>query len=206
MTAIFETWHLGDGNYPPLAKGQLVNLSFEIELDALSISISSGVGSFEQIKDAEYRFEGTVLRVYGESPSYLIIVVQAGQFSFYINSFAKEMPALKEGVGCRGSGRLLLDHYIWVERLSTYRNPPNLFYPLQVSRIRAVKIPEKFISRHEKGAAGPASLPSEKYSEADIREIEAMESHAGDWRFYLVDFDDSNMGTAPIPRTFLGAS
>ncbi|HWS53171.1 MAG TPA: hypothetical protein VN228_03560 [Pyrinomonadaceae bacterium] len=31
LTAIFESWHVGDGNYPPLRKGQLVNLSFELE-------------------------------------------------------------------------------------------------------------------------------------------------------------------------------
>lgn len=205
LTAVFETWHIGDGNYPPLAKQQLVSLSFEIEAEVLSKSTSTGEGWFEQIKDAEYRFEGRVLRVYCESSSDLIIVIQAGQFRFYVNSFPKEIPALKEGDGCRGSGRLLLDHYPWVEFLSTYPNPPNLFYPLRVDKIRSVKTPEKFISRHEKGAAGPASLPSENYLDADIREIEAMESHEGDWRFYLVDFNDSNIGTAPIPRTFHSA-
>lgn len=203
LTAIFETWHLGDGNYPALEKGQLVNLSFEIEADFLSTSISAEHGRFERIKDAEYRFEGTVLKVYGDS-SDQIMVIQAGQFRFYVNSFPREMPALKEGESCKGSGRLLLDHYIWVEFLSTFQTPPDLFYPLRVRRIRSVKIPETFVSRYEKGMSGPTSLPHEKYSDADIVEIERMGVEAGDWLFYLVDFDDSNIGTEPIPLTFLG--
>ena len=31
IVAVFQTWHIGDGNYPPLEKEQLVNLSFELE-------------------------------------------------------------------------------------------------------------------------------------------------------------------------------
>jgi hypothetical protein len=205
LTAIFETWHIGDGNYPELEKGQLVNLSFEIEPDVLSTSISADHnGTFEQIKDAEYRFEGTVLKVYDDSSSDQIIVIQAGQFRFYVNSFPKETPALKEGDGCKGSGRLLLDHYAWVQFLSTYQAPPDLFYPLRVRRIRSVKIPEMFVSRHERGMSGPTSLPHEEYSDAAIVEIERMGAKDGDWLFYLVDFDDSDIGTEPIPLTFLG--
>lgn len=31
VTAIFESWHIGDGNDPPLTRGALVRLSFELE-------------------------------------------------------------------------------------------------------------------------------------------------------------------------------
>jgi hypothetical protein len=202
LTAIFETWHIGDGNYPTLDKGQLVNLSFEVQPDSLSRSLSPTHDRFQQIADAEYSFDGTVLRVYDESSGHQVVVVQAGEFRFYMNSFPKDMPALKEGDCCQGTGRLLLDHYIWVEFLSTYKDPPDLFYSFRVTRIRSVKIPEKFISRFEKGMSGPASLGHQEYSDAVIVEIERMED--GDWLFYLVDFDDSNVGTEPIPRTFLG--
>jgi hypothetical protein len=62
LTAVFETWHIGDGNYPPLRKGQLVNLSFELEPHSLSKSTFLKDSKFEQIKDADYSFAGMVLR------------------------------------------------------------------------------------------------------------------------------------------------
>jgi hypothetical protein len=36
LTAIFEAWHFGDGNYQPRDKNRLVNLSFEVEEDVFS--------------------------------------------------------------------------------------------------------------------------------------------------------------------------
>jgi hypothetical protein len=202
LTAVFETWHIGDGNYPPLHKGQLVNLSFELEPRSLSISSSQRDGRFEQIKDAEYRFTGTVLKVYGDPPSGRIIVIQAGEFRFYMNSFPAGTPTFSEGDRCEGDGRLLLDHYIWVEFLSTYQEPPDLFYPLRLTRIRSVKIPESFISRTANCTSGPASLSEEEYSTAAIVELDEMENGEKDWAFYLVDFDDSDIEKDRIPLTF----
>jgi hypothetical protein len=203
LTTIFETWHIPDGNYPPLHKGQLVNLFFELEADVLTKSSSLKDGKFEPIKDAEYSFAGKVLKVYGDSSSDLIVVIQAGDFRFYINSFPKQNPDLNEGDSCEGHGALMLDHYIWVEFLSTYQDPPNLFYSLRVTRIRSVKIPEKFISRYEKGVSGPASLRQEQYSNSMVAEIEQMKDDEG-WLFYLVDLDSSNVGIDKIPLTFRG--
>ena len=187
LTAVFETWHLGDENYPPLHRDQLVNLSFEFLPQSLSKSIAPKATKFEQIKDAEYSFEGTVLKVYEDPPHCKVVVVQAGDFRFYINSFPTKSPALKEGDSCGGFGSLFLDHYIWVEFLSTYKDPPDLFYSLRLTRIRAVK----------------ASLDREGYSENDTTEIERMElSREEYWSSYLVDFDGSSTGTTKIPLTF----
>jgi hypothetical protein len=202
LTAVFETWHIGDGNYPPLHKGQLVNLSFEVEPHSLSKSTAPKDSKFEQIKDAEYGFAGTVLKVYADPPDSRIVVIQAGDFRFYMNSFPAGTPSLSEGERCEGYGRLLLDHYIWVEFLSTYPDPPDLFYPLRLIRIRSVRIPDSFIFRSEKGASGPASLTREEYSSENIKEVERMENSEGDWLFYIVDFDDSGVGPARIPLTF----
>jgi hypothetical protein len=112
------------------------------------------------------------------------------------------MPSLKENDNVEGHGRLLLDHYLWVGFLSTYPDPPKLFYPLRVARIRSVKIPESFISRNEKGVSGPASLSQEKYSTAEIQEVKRMADSEKDWLFYLVDFDSSDVGTTKVPLTF----
>jgi hypothetical protein len=202
LTAVFETWHLGDGNYPPLHNGQLVNLSFEFLPYSLSKSTERKISKFEQVKDAEYSFAGTVLRVYGDAPKVKLVVVQAEEFRFYINSFPTHSPVLKEGDRCEGFGRLLLDHYIWVEFLSNYKDPPDLFYSLRLISIRAVKIPDSFISRTPKGQAGPTSLSQDDYSNDDIQEVERMEDSRGGWAFYLLAFDDSDIGSVKIPLTF----
>ena len=54
------------------------------------------------------------------------------------------------------AGTLLLDHYIdhylQVEYLDTYPDPPDLFYSLRVTRIRKVAVPER--SRGPDGERG----------------------------------------------------
>ncbi|MFZ0882801.1 MAG: hypothetical protein WAN14_05345 [Candidatus Acidiferrales bacterium] len=201
LTAVFETWHLGDGNYPPLHKGQLVRLSFEFMPDTL-VKTGPQPGKFEHIKDGGYKFAGIVLKIYGDPPSGRIVVVQADDFRFYINSFPPESAPLKEGDRCEGTGNLLFDHYIWVQFLANYKDPPDLFYSLRVTSIRAVKIPESFISRTKNAQAGPASLALDEYTEEDITEVEKMEDFKVDWSFFLVALDDSGVGTVNVPRTF----
>lgn len=201
FTAVFETWHIGDGNYPPLHKGQLVNLSFELEPHSLSTN-SISENSFKQIHDAEYEFVGIVMKVYSDPPSGEIVVIEADDFRFFVYTSKRDKFSFKDGDSIEGRGKLLLDHYIWVEFLSRYRDHPDLFYRLRVTKIRSVKIPQSFISRGEKSMAGPTSLSREEYTGAAIREIERMDDGEGDWLFYLVDFDSSDIGPVEIPRTF----
>jgi hypothetical protein len=201
LTAVFETWHLGDGNYPPLHKGQLVKLSFELEPSSLSKS-SGTAARFEQIKDAEYKFVGTVLKVYSDPPDGQMIVIQAGGFRFYVSFYPKGTVSLQENESVQGHGRLLLDHYLWVEFLSTYPDHPDLFYSLRVARIRSVRIPDSFISRGETVVSGPASLTEEEYSTSSIEEVDRMQDVEGNWRFYLVDFETADVESAKIPLTF----
>src|SRR5713101_5659444 len=131
LTALFEAWHLGDGNYPPLHKRQLVNLSFEMLPYSISTDFPEEASRFEPVKDAEYRFVGEVLRVYRSPDGDPIVIIHAGDFRFFINWFPKDVPSLEESDRVVGYGRLLLDHYIWVEYLSRYQDPPDLFYPLK---------------------------------------------------------------------------
>ena len=65
-----------------------------------------------------------------------------------------------------------------------------------------MKIPDSFISRTANAQAGPASLGQDDYSNDDIQEVEWMEDSHGDWSFYLVAFDDSDVGSVKIPLTF----
>ncbi len=84
-----------------------------------------------------YEFIGSVLRTYADNPQDAVTVVRSGDFRFYMNRDVN----LKEGDRVRGSGMLLLDHFVWGEFLARYRDPPDVFYQLSVERIRRVRIP-----------------------------------------------------------------
>lgn len=196
ISAVFESWHIADGNYPPLHRGQHVNLSFEMESDVLPSLTSEP--SLMNDGGAQYRFVGIVLRVYNDDGSDAITVIEVAGFRFYINrSFG-----FRVGDWVQGSGKLLLDHYIWVEFLDKYKDPPDLFYQLRVERIYTVKIPEPFITRHSGGKSLPCSLTPSDYDASDLREIETMEGQASDEEFYLLELTDEGL-VDPVPRTFI---
>jgi hypothetical protein len=197
LTAIFESWHIGDGNYPPLRRGQQVNLSFEVDPSAIDPAVSGEVDSFIHLGDGEYEFTGTILRIYSDDSDTPVVVVGCGDFHFYMNRPLR----LTDGERVRGRGMLLLDHYLWVEFLDRYSSPPDLFYQLIVERIRRVQIPPPFIARHAAGKSLPASVPSTLYDLAHVQEIETMEGQAFDEEFYLLDLDDQAVRTQ-VAKTF----
>lgn len=197
LTAVFETWHIGDGNYPPFHKGMNVNLSFELMPESLRKVDRGRKQVWNQFEDAEYEFCGDVLKVYSNENR--IVVLEMEGFRCYVNSFPKDNLELNEGDRVEGRGQLLLDHYIWVEYLHTYPDPPDLFYSLKVERIRAVAIPEQLIRRSEKGMSYPCSLSPPQYRTAKVREVEEMEDNG--CKFYLVDFDSAG-GSEAVRRTF----
>ncbi len=192
LTAVFEEWFIGDGNYPPLYKGMAVNLSFQVQPDFVSPAKSSEKLSFTHLGDAEYDFCGEVLRIYDN-----LAIIDTGAFRFYIET--PEVSKFTPGLRLSGSGTLLLDYYIWVEFLDRYLNPPDIFFTLEVTRIRKVQIPEDFITRYEKGKSGPTRLPPEDFG--IISEIETMAGQKSDEVFYLVDFIETDR--RDVPRTFL---
>lgn len=196
LTAVFESWHIGDGNYPPLRKGQAVNLSFELEPSKIEEASLDIPESFESLENAEYRFCGTVVRVYEG-----LMILQACDFLFYLASSEKHQ--CREGRRYCGIGTLLLDHYSWVECLAHYDNPPNLFYNLEVKRILRVNVPEKFITRHEKGKSFPTRLVPSDYSISDVGELDTMAGQSFDEEFYIIEFDDSGLEGSIFPRTFI---
>ncbi len=201
VTAIFESWHIGDGNYPPLSKGQLVNLSFELEprkMEEVSLSIPE---SFEHLGNGEYRCCCTVRKVYEGEDRDTVVILQAGDFRFY--TMSAESDSYVQGGRYGGEGTLLLDHYYWVEFLESYEDPPNLFFKLEIRRILRVRIPERFVARHEKGKSLPTRLVPGDYSASDVEELATMEGQSLDEDFYIIEFDDSGLEGREIPRTFL---
>jgi hypothetical protein len=197
LFAVFETWHLGDGNYPPPEKGQLVNLSFEVGLDELARAKSNAHPEFIHLGQAQYKFTGVVLRVYGKAND-SIVVLEADQFCFYMNSQLAAKFAIGDVV--TGRGTLLYDHYIWVEFLSSYPDPPDLFYKLRVSEIWQFRIPERFITRSERGITFPTRVEPNDYNPNDITSVDTVldESFVN----YVVHFSGRDVPQGPIARTF----
>lgn len=199
LFAVFETWHLGDGNYPALKKGELVNLSFEIEPEELTNAEASSSERFHHGGQAEYEFTGTVLRTYGfDTDPDRVVVVEAGQFRFYISSLLST--GLLVGNKVSGRGTLALDRYVWVEFLSQYPDPPDLFYNLRVAEITRARIPERFITRSGLNLSYPTRVASEEYGPGDVTEVDSI-TDEGCCTFY-VHFSDENVPAIAIPRTF----
>ncbi len=198
LTAIFESWHIGDGNYPPLSVGQFVNLSFEFE-PAHFHEIDPASGEmFESIGNGEYRFVATSIKTYDKDR---LAIMESNGFRFYIAGSPAN--SLLEGRRYSAEGTLLLDHYAWVESLGQRHNPPRLFYTFEVTQILKVNIPERFISRHDQGKSLPTRLAPADYSPSDVECVATMEGQPFDEEFYIIDLDDSNVNGRDVPRTFI---
>ena len=184
LCVTFEEWYIGDGTYPPLRKGQNVNLSFYIQPYEKAFTNNKNL-FFRKIKNSNYEFSGQIIRDYYDNDN-RVIIVDVSDFRFYIELTDKQKKSLV-GQYIIGQGQLLIDYYIWVENLHSYENAPDIFYNFTIDKIRKVRIPEKFINRHENGLSAPASLSPEDYDESDIEEIEDMNETNTDTSFFLLD-------------------
>jgi hypothetical protein len=87
--------------------------------------------------------------------------------------------------------------------LHTYPEPPDLFYNLRVTRIRKVGVPERFVSRHERGKMLPTRVGPADFE--DVEELATMKGQRFDEEFFVIDFDDTGLDGAAIPLTFRSA-
>jgi hypothetical protein len=196
LTAVFESWHLGDGSYPPLRRGQQVNLSFEIYPVETARGDTNQSDSFTHLGGGSYEFKGSILRTYDDDPQEVVTIVQSGDFRFHID----RPLGLKRDDPVVGRGALMFDHYLWVEFLDHYRDPPDLFVRLVVQRIRRVQVPERFVTRHELGKSFPASLSPTEYGPEEVTEIETMEGQSFEEALCLIDLTQEGV-SGSIPRT-----
>jgi hypothetical protein len=197
LTAVFESWHIGDGNYPPLHRGQIVRLSFELQARRLSSVKGSLPPGFIHAGEARYSGVGIVLRHYATDGDE-VAIIEAGSLRFYVNGpKAKE---LRPEGRVQFEGTLQLDHYLWVEFLGRYADPPDLFYNLRVQRIRKVGIPERFVSRHATGMSYPTTVDPLEFEA--VEELETMEGQDFGLEFYIIDFDDAGLEGLEVPLTF----
>jgi|GEM_PF-1197626 len=200
FSAIFEAWHIGDGNYPPLSVGDLVNLSFEVQPNSLHQCEKGEVPFIEDFGTGECRFIARVLRVYGKGGPDALAVLDTGILRFYIND--RRVNGLEVGATVKGEGTLLLDHYIWVEFLDSYEDPPDLFYNLRVIRIRRVAIPDRFVSRSKISMSYPTRVLLSELGPSEIQDLTTMKHQTFREEFYIVNFSDEGLSGMSIPRTF----
>lgn len=196
LCATFEEWYLGDGTYPYLSNGEKVNLSFCFNAYTLEPSIKEEL-LLLQVSHSDYIFSGKVIRDYVLEGNPLI-VIDTGDFKFYVEPGKAFVPSSGEYVS--GKGQLMVDYYNWVENLKSLENPPNLFYNFRIEGILKVDIPEKFISRHNKGISYSASLSHEQFGTEDITEIDDMEAEGGETCFYLLNLMAID---EDVPKTFI---
>jgi hypothetical protein len=200
LFAVFETWHLGDGNYPAVKKGQLVNLSFEVQPDELRLAPRESRFELDHLGQGTYRFTGLVTRVYDRGDqANPIVVIETERFRFYMHSSRSETLAL--GKRRHRARNLLFDHYIWVEYLSSYPDPPDLFYSLRVTDIWRFRIPERFITRSERGNAYPTWVRPEEYGPDDVSKVDVVSDE--DFVNYVIQFSDDDVLSQTVARTFL---
>ena len=197
LTAVFESWHIGDGNYPPLHDGMLVNLSFQLEPEDIELVDASSPLFLEHRGGAAYDFCAEVLRVYNREDTNPLAILSTGAFRYYIET--AKARNLTTGLRVQGQGTLLLDYYVWVEYIAKYSDPPDIFFALEVIGIRKVEIPESFIHRHDKGKSHPTRVAPADFG--TITDLSTMEGQKFDEEFYLINFRESSR--PDIPRTFL---
>ncbi len=201
LTAVFEHWHLGDGNYPALAVGDEARLSFELDIQSIELVPPETPDAVAQVRDAEYRITGRVIRRYDDGVGTTFAVLEAGWLRFYCPS--ARAATLPVGSCVRLLGTLALDHYLWVEFLDRYPDPPNLFYNLRVARIRRVVIPERFVRRGPKSVSYPTCLPPERYGPDGYENVPVVEESEHGPAFSLIDFELLPVGSGPERPTFV---
>lgn len=181
LVAIFESWHVPDGNYPPFDQGQAVRLSFEVD-DFKLAGASSKESWFKVHDDASCEFSGVILGRYDG-----LTALDVGNFRFYVHGTGSDR--FNQGRYVRGTGLLAVDHYAWFEGVSSFVDPPDLFFRGTIVRIRQVRIPERFIRRDARGKTMPTSVGPGEYTIDDVEELVTMKGQAFDEEFYLLDVE-----------------
>jgi len=203
LAVVFEHWHLGDGNYPAFAVGDAARLSFELDVLASEPAAPDAPESVRQLRDAEYEVTASVLRLYDDGLNSQFPVFEAAWLRFY--SPSQSVAGLAQGSRVRLRGTLALDHYLWVEFLDRYPDPPDLFYNVRVASVRRVAIPAQFVHRDGRSMSHPASIAPGSYEASDLEEVRAVEETGAGPAFSLLDLELLSAGEGPERPTFYGA-
>jgi hypothetical protein len=163
----------------------------------LKSTTNRAVSPLEPMGNAEYRGLGRVIRCYRTGGEH-VAVIETPEFRFYVHG--RTAADLRQDTSVEFEGTLLLDHYLWVEFLDRYPDPPDLFFSLRVTRIRKVSIPDRFVRRGSRSISSPARVGPNNFGH--VKEVESMDGANAFQEFYLVDFDDTGLNGVKVARTF----
>jgi len=201
ITAVFEDWHLPDGNYPAFKVGDRYRFSFEFAVDRAETVAAATAHSLTQIREAEYDVVGQIVRQYAEPDSLPFAVVAVADFSFYTTDPA--ITSLPVGTSVHIQGQFALDHYLWVEYRRTYTDSPELLVAAELVGIRRVKIPEQFIVRDSRSLSMPTSIRSADFEQAP-EPIQAIDK-SSNFGFSLLDLRLLAGTSEILPLAFIEA-
>ena len=184
LCVTFEEWCITDGTYPPLAKGQDIELSLGIQLFERKKS-NREIFFLRQLKHSDYEFCGQIVWDFSEDNN-RIIVVDCRKLLFYVE-FEDKSSTLLIGEFLYGRGQLFADHGIWDDCYNNIDNAPAISSIYKITRISRVKNPDNFINKFENGFSTPTSLSSNNYDDRHIEEIDAITEKQSSISFFLLD-------------------
>jgi hypothetical protein len=151
LTVVFETWLLGDGVYPPLARGQFVNIALQLQASEIRQASRSVPLCWESLDEAKYRVVAEVLVVFRGDRNEPTVALDAGGLRMYVENCKLKDLGIRDRI--EAVGTLGVDYYWWSERVSLEPDAPDLFYKFYgVSLFHPVHTPQQ--QNRDKSYAG----------------------------------------------------
>lgn len=201
LTVAFETWLIGDGVYPPLARGQFVNIALQLQVSEIRRSSQTVPLCWESLEDAKYRVVAEVIGMFPGDRDEPTAALDAGGLRMYVEDCKLDDLALGDRI--EAVGTLGFDYYWWSETVSLEQDAPDLFHKFYIERIRRVPIPARFIHRTKKTLTSPTRVNASELESERIEDVVRMADESDGFDFYLVDLDDGPAAAHPVPRTFI---
>ena len=201
LTVTFETWLIGDGVYPPLARGQLVNIALQLQTSEIRRASQTVALGWEPLEEAKYRIVAEVLGVFCGDRDEPTVALDTGGFRMYVENCKLKDLRLRDRI--EATGTLGFDYYWWSESVSLEPDAPDLFHKFYIERIRRVPIPTRFIRRSNKSVTSPTRVDASEWESERIEAVATMGDESEAFDFYLLDLDDGPAAAHPVPRTFI---
>jgi hypothetical protein len=201
LTVVFETWLLGDGVYPPLARGQFVNIALQLQASEIRQASRTVPLCWESLDEAKYRVVAEVLEIFRGDRNEPTVALDAGGLRMYVENCKLKDLGIRDRI--EAVGTLGFDYYWWSERVSLEPDAPDLFHKFYIERMRRVPIPTRFIRRSNKTVTSPTRVDASEWESERIEDVARMADESGCFDFYLVDLDDGPAVAHPVPRTFI---
>ncbi len=185
ITAVFQSWTVGDGTLSPLSKNEATVISLALYPDIFSAVDDARPEKLGCLGGSDYEFCGRVRYVIDQR----IMLVDAGGWLFSIEPVGAGRSVVAVGSRVSGVGTMVVDENWWPENVRA-KYPNELFHHVTVTRIRKVNTPEQFLSRDQSGkvTSAPGWVKHTDYAFENVAELETMEGQPFREEFYLVDF------------------